>query len=81
MKIIITTGAEKERKISLPTGLVLRIMLAAISQETEDGGKKKIARKTIRELSKALKKYKKENDPFTFVEVEEKNGETVKIIL
>ena len=81
MKIIITTGAEKERKISLPTGLVLKIMLAAISQETEDGKKKKIARKTIREISKTLKQYKKENGSFTFVEVEEKDGETVKIIL
>ena len=81
MKIIITTGAEKERKISLPTGLVLQMLLAVIVKETEDGGKKKIARKTIREISKTLKQYKKENGSFTFVEVEEKDGETVKIIL
>ena len=81
MKILIKEEGGKERKISLPTGLVFRILCTTISKETKDGKKKKITRKTIRELSKALKNYKKENGDFTFIEVEEKGAETVRIIL
>ena len=81
MKIFIKPNAKKPRKILFPTGLLLKILMKDITKQNKDGEKKKIARKTTREILKSLKKYKKENGSFTLLEVEEDGEEIVKIIL
>ena len=46
-----------------------------------DKEEKKATQRLVKDAYKVLKQYKKENGSLTLVDVEEKNGTTVKIIL
>ena len=77
MKIIFKKG-DKERKIPLP--VPAKIVVKALLKEIGEIDPSKI-RKSAKEIVRFLKEYKKENGAFTFVEIEESDGNIIKIIV
>ncbi len=77
MKIYI----QQKRKvvIALPN-LFLKGIGLVFCKEMDKQERKK-AKRLMKDAFQVLKTYKKENGPFTLVDVEEKNGATVKIIV
>ena len=77
MKILIKTG-EKARKLPLP--IPSKIILKGLLKKAGVADSSRI-KKDIKSILRCLKEYKKEYGAFTLVEVEEKGGDTVKIIV
>jgi hypothetical protein len=75
VKLIIKTG-EKERKIPLLffSRIIVKGLLKEASVEVSTN-------KNVKDMLRCLKAYKKEYGAFTLVEVEEKGGTVVKIIV
>ena len=73
MKLFIKTDV-KERKFILP--IPLRMVVKALLKEA---GATDFTQ--VKAITRALKEYKKEHGVFTLVEVEEKDGPMVKIII
>ena len=75
MKLLIKT-TRKERKIPLPflSGIILKSVL-------KEAGVEVSINKNVKDILRCLKTYKKEYGEFTLVEVEEKDGAVIKIIV
>lgn len=77
MKILIKTGA-KERKLPLP--IPSKIILKGLLKKADVADSSRI-KKDVKSILRCLKEYKMEYGAFTLVEVEEKDGTVVKIIV
>ncbi len=75
MKLLIK-NEKKERKIPLP--FLSRIIVKGLLKEA---GVEVSINKNVKDILRCLKGYKKEYGAFTLVEVEEKDGTVVKIIV
>ena len=75
MKLLIKT-TKKERKI--PLLFLSRIIIKGLLKEA---GVEVSMNKNVKDILRCLKSYKKEYGAFTLVEVEEKDGAIVKIIV
>lgn len=73
MKLLIKKG-DKERKFPLP--IPKRLIVKALLKEAGIRGPS-----PLKNILRTLKEYKKEYGAFTLVEVEEKDGSVVKIIV
>ncbi len=80
MKITIKEDG-KERNIILPTGLLLNGLSANLIANKADIGEGDLKAETLNKAFKALKSYARRNPDFVLVEVEEGNGESVRITL
>lgn len=75
MKLLIK-NEKKERKIPLP--LLSRIIIKGLLKEA---GVEVSINKNVKDILRCLRAYKKEYGAFTLVEVQEKDGAVIKIIV
>ena len=71
---------KKAIRLFIPTNIALRLVRWGISKNM-DATEKKKTKALLRKAIYIFKEYKKENGALTLVDVEEKNGDSVKIIV
>jgi hypothetical protein len=77
--MLIEIKEEKVHRFRLPLGLLTsRIVFHLLEKEqgasAQDKAKMELSRKTLKKIVKALKKYRRKNGAFVFVEIRDRDG-------
>jgi hypothetical protein len=82
--MLIEIKEEKVHRFRLPLGLLTsRIVFRLLEKEqgasAQDKAKMELSRKTLKKIVKALKKYRRKYGPFVLAEIQDSEGEQIKI--